>query len=71
MLPNWAVTAIVEVPGGAHPSYAQGYYKRDNAFYKAWDPIARDRDAFQAWIEEHVINGGPEDFAAKRDANKG
>ena len=71
MLPNWAVTAIVEVPGGAHPSYAQGYYKRDNAFYKAWDPIARDREAFQAWLGEPVINGGPEDFAAKREANKG
>ncbi len=71
MLPNWAVTAIVEIPGGAHPSYAQGYYKRDNAFYKAWDPIARDREAFLAWIDEHVMNGGPEDFAAKREANKG
>ncbi len=70
MLPNWAVTAVVEVPGGAHPSYAQGYYKRDNAFYKSWDPIARDRDTFQSWLEEHVINGGPEDFAVKRETNK-
>jgi glutaconate CoA-transferase, subunit A len=34
------------VPGGAHPSYAHGYYPRDNAFYKAWDKIARDRDTF-------------------------
>ena len=34
------------VPGGAHPSYAHGYYDRDNAFYRAWDAISRDRDAF-------------------------
>src|SRR5262245_7260693 len=37
ILPTWTVTAIAEVPGGAYPSYAHGYYKRDNAYYKAWD----------------------------------
>ena len=36
--------------GGAHPSYAQGYYDRDNAFYVAWDEISRDRDRFLAWM---------------------
>jgi glutaconate CoA-transferase subunit A len=41
-------------PGGARPSYAHGYYARDNAFYVAWDAIARDRDRFTAWIDEHV-----------------
>src|SRR6202142_159178 len=46
ILPSWTVSAIAHVPGGAYPSYAQGYYKRDNAFYIAWDPIARDRDGF-------------------------
>jgi glutaconate CoA-transferase subunit A len=64
ILPSWTVGAIVQVPGGAHPSYAHGYYKRDNAFYKAWDPIARDRDSFRAWIDEHVLRKGPEAFAA-------
>ena len=59
ILPHWTVTAIAVVPGGAHPSYAQGYYKRDNAFYKAWDAIARDRDSFQAWMEENVMARGP------------
>jgi glutaconate CoA-transferase subunit A len=63
MLPGWTVSAVVEVPGGAHPSYAHGYYKRDNAFYKAWDKIARDRDGFRAWIDEHVLRKGPEAFA--------
>ncbi|QRM53941.1 CoA transferase subunit A [Sinorhizobium sp. BG8] len=63
VLPSWAVTAVCEVPGGAFPSYAQGYYPRSNAFYIAWDAIARDRESFQAWIEENVMKGKPEDFA--------
>ena len=63
VLPTWAVTAVSHVPGGAFPSYAQGYYARSNAFYIAWDEIARDRDSFQAWIEEYVMKAGPADFA--------
>ncbi len=64
ILPDWTVGAIVKVRGGAHPSYAHGYYERDNAFYKAWDPISRDRDSFRAWIDEHVMRKGPDVFAA-------
>ncbi|MEM7021867.1 MAG: CoA-transferase [Pseudomonadota bacterium] len=63
VLPGWTVTAIACVPGGAHPSFAHGYYKRDNAFYKKWDPISRDRDAFIGWMEENVMKAGPEVFA--------
>ncbi|WP_132806897.1 CoA transferase subunit A [Tepidamorphus gemmatus] len=63
ILPSWTITAIAEVPGGAHPSYAHGYYPRDNAFYIAWDPIARDRDRFRAWMDANVMTKGPEDFA--------
>ena len=63
ILPHWTVTAIAVVPGGAHPSYTQGYYKRDNAFYEAWDDIARDRDSFAAWIDANVLKQGPEAFA--------
>jgi glutaconate CoA-transferase, subunit A len=55
VIPKWAVTAVAEAPRGAHPSYAHSYYDRDNDFYKAWDAIARDRDAFKAWMEEHVL----------------
>ena len=64
ILPHWTVTSIVKVPGGAHPSYAHGYYTRDNAFYKQWDTIARDRESFSAWIDEHVMRKGPDAFAA-------
>jgi glutaconate CoA-transferase subunit A len=63
VLPAWTVKAIVAVPGGAHPSYVHGRYDRDNAWYKAWDAVARDRDTFLAWIEENVTRSGPEAFA--------
>jgi len=56
VLPHWVVTAIAEVPTGAYPSYALGYYARDNAFYLAWDEIARDRERFSEWIDRHVIS---------------
>jgi glutaconate CoA-transferase subunit A len=70
ILPAWTVTAISVVPGGAFPSYAHGYYKRANGFYKAWDSIARDRDTFLKWVDESVIQKSPDDFAqyAKRAA---
>ncbi len=54
VLPHFCVSGIACVPGGAWPSYAQGHYPRDNAFYQAWDAIARDRAGFEAWIETHV-----------------
>ncbi len=56
ILPRWTVSAIVEAPGGARPSYTHGYYKRDNAFYTAWDDISRDRDTFLQWMETNVVN---------------
>src|SRR5437764_1990681 len=52
VLPSWVVTTVAEVPGGARPSYAQGYYDRDNVAYRAWDKISRDREAFSAWLDE-------------------
>src|SRR6266571_2149572 len=55
VLPHWIVTAIALVPMGAYPSYALGHYARDNAFYLAWDEIARDRERFTEWITRHVL----------------
>ncbi|MFO1097423.1 MAG: CoA-transferase [Xanthobacteraceae bacterium] len=66
ILPAWTVTAVACVPGGAHPSYANGYYRRDNAFYLGWDDIARDRDGFLAWMQANVLDRGPDAFAAHR-----
>ena len=62
ILPFWTIDAVCHVPGGARPSYADGYYQRSNAFYQLWDDIARDRETFQAWIERHIR--GTDDFAA-------
>src|SRR5207248_10675175 len=59
VLPSWAVTAVACVPGGARPSYAHGYYERDNAFYVAWDEISRDRETFTDWMREHVLGAVP------------
>src|ERR671920_2568592 len=47
VLPSVAIDAVAAEPQGARPSYADGYYERDNAFYEAWDPIGRDRDRFE------------------------
>jgi glutaconate CoA-transferase, subunit A len=55
VLPSWTVDAVAVVPGGAHPSYAQDYYERDNRFYVAWEQISRDRDGFRAWMTRHVL----------------
>jgi glutaconate CoA-transferase subunit A len=57
VIPGWAITAVAPVPGGAHPSYAQGYSVRDNDFYRRWDAVSRDRDRFRAWLDE--LQGTP------------
>ena len=69
ILPHWVVRAVSEVKGGAFPSYALGYYPRNNAFYKQWDAVARDRDTFNAWIDRHVR--GTADFAEFRRSLEG
>ena len=61
VLPAWVVSCVCNVPRGAHPSYAHGYYKRDNAFCKAWDTISRERETFLEWMKLHVL--GTADFA--------
>ncbi|MEX1275767.1 MAG: CoA-transferase [Bacteroidota bacterium] len=61
IIPTWVVDAVCIVPNGSHPSYAHGYSERDNAFYEAWDLIARDRERFRCWIDRHIH--GTTDFA--------
>jgi len=55
ILPSWIVTAASIVPGGAYPSYAHGYYPRDNRFYQAWEAISRDRQSFARWMQRYVM----------------
>jgi glutaconate CoA-transferase subunit A len=55
VIPAWCIDAVAAAPGGSQPSYAHGITRRDNDFYRAWDAISRDRDAFGAWMAEHVL----------------
>jgi glutaconate CoA-transferase subunit A len=56
IIPGLIVDAVVVEPFGAHPSYVQGYYDRDNRFYLDWDAITRDEDVLQAWLREWVFD---------------
>lgn len=54
IIPGLIVDAVVVEPWGAHPSYVQGAYDRDNRFYLDWDPITRSEADVQAWLREWV-----------------
>ena len=56
IIPGLIVDAVVVEPFGAHPSYVQGVYDRDNRFYLDWDAITKDEDALQAWLREWVYD---------------
>jgi glutaconate CoA-transferase subunit A len=55
IIPGLIVDAVVVEPFGAHPSYVQGYYDRDNRFYIEWDAVSRDATALDAWLDEWVF----------------
>lgn len=55
VIPSWVIAAVAEAPGGSRPSYSHGITDRDNAFYRRWDEVSRDRDAFMAWMHDHVL----------------
>jgi len=71
IIPGLIVDAVVVEPWGAHPSYVQGAYDRDNRFYLDWDPISRDEAGVQAWLDEwvHGITGRGE-YLAKLGAER-
>ena len=58
ILPSWTIHAIVAVPGGAHPSYAHGYYcARQCVLRRVGRDLAGPRAPFERWIQEHVMRG--------------
>ncbi|HUQ79048.1 MAG TPA: CoA-transferase [Patescibacteria group bacterium] len=71
IIPGLIVDAVVHEPLGAHPSYVQGAYDRDNRFYLDWDSISRDEDALQAWLRDwvHGVSGRAE-YVAKLGADR-
>ena len=54
LIPGFIVDAVCHVPYCAHPSYTQGYYDRDNAFYLEWDNISADPEKLKSWLDEWV-----------------
>ena len=54
VIPSFKVDAVVESPWGAHPSYAQGYYDRDNEYYIQYDKWSKTPEAFQEFLDEWV-----------------
>jgi len=71
VIPGLIVDAVVVEPFGAHPSYVQGAYDRDNRFYLDWDPITKDEDAIQAWLREWVYDlDGREAYVEKLGAER-
>ena len=69
LLPGFRVDAVVEEPFGAHPSYVQGYYDRDNDFYQKWEEISRTEKGLQDYLEAWVY-GVPsrQEYAARLQA---
>jgi glutaconate CoA-transferase subunit A len=56
LIPGMIVDAVVVEPWGAHPSYAQGHYDRDNDFYVAWENISRDQGSLEKYLDEYVMS---------------
>ncbi len=54
LIPSVVVDAVCEVPHACHPSYAQGYYDRDNEFYLEWDKVSESPEAVKSWLDEWV-----------------
>ncbi len=56
VIPGWVIDAVAAAPGGSRPSYSLGVTTRDNDFYRSWDQVSRDRDAFTRWMQECVLD---------------
>ena len=71
IIPGLIVDAVVHEPYGAHPSYVQGYYDRDNVFYLDWDKTSRDQGMTESWLEEWVFGvKDRSDYLSKLGAGK-
>jgi glutaconate CoA-transferase subunit A len=71
VIPGLIVDAVVVEPKGCHPSFAQGYYDRDNDFYVAWDEISRDPQRLEGWLKEWVFDlDNHSDYVEKMGAER-
>jgi glutaconate CoA-transferase, subunit A len=60
VIPGWVIDAVAVAPAGSQPSYSMGITARDNEFYRLWDKLSRDRDEFESWMREHVLEPSPD-----------
>jgi glutaconate CoA-transferase subunit A len=68
VIPGYRVSAVCHEPWGAHPSYVQGYYTRDDTFYRSYDVLSRTQEGLDAYLGEWVLGvAGREEYAAKID----
>jgi glutaconate CoA-transferase, subunit A len=71
VIPGLIVDAVVVEPKGCHPSFAQGYYDRDNRFYVDWDKVSRNADELDAWLKEWVYGlGSHSEYVEKLGAER-
>jgi glutaconate CoA-transferase subunit A len=71
VIPGLIVDAVVVQPKACHPSFAQGYYDRDNRFYVDWDPISRDPEKLSEWLDEWVYGlAGHSEYVARMEADR-
>lgn len=56
LIPGAVIDYVVNEPYGAHPSYAQGYYDRDNEAYLAWNDQSKTHESTEEWLDEWVYN---------------
>ena len=66
LVPGLVVTHVVHEPWGCHPSYAQGYYDRDNDFYLKWEDISRNPATYKNYLEEFVLGCRDRDAYTKK-----
>jgi glutaconate CoA-transferase subunit A len=70
IIPGMKVDAVVIEPFGAHPSYAQGYYDRDNQFYVDWSKISKNQTGMENYISEWIFGvSGRQDYISKMGKN--
>ncbi len=71
LIPGFIVNAVCHVPHACHPSYAQGYYDRDNEFYLGWDKVSKTKESVQEWLDEWVYGTkGHAEYMAKLGEEK-
>jgi glutaconate CoA-transferase subunit A len=71
VIPGLIVDAVVLEPKACHPSFAQGFYDRDNRFYVEWDAISRDPERLDAWLDEWVYSiSSHREYVAKLGAER-